>query len=102
MQPRARPWRWLWARGSRRLWGLSGGLSGAVRVVHRVFQRHFPACVGRSYLVLVPVPVPVVASVVVHASGALQRAGGCVWPVHSGVRCQGGLWLGVRQHVVVS
>ena len=80
--------------------GCAGVLSDAVLVVHRVFQRPFPACVARSYLV--PVLVPVVASVVVHATGALQRAGGCVWPVHSGVRCQGGLWLGVRQHVVVS
>ena len=67
-------------------------------MVHRVFHRPFQACVGRSYLV----PVPVVASVVVHATGALQRAEGCVWPVHSGVRCQGDLWLGDRQRVVVS
>ena len=104
VQPRARPCRWLRARGSRWLWGLTGGSSGAVRVVHRVFQRPFPVCLGRSYLVPVPVPVPVpvVASVVVHAPGALQRAGGCVWPVHNGVWCQGGLWLGVRQRVVFS
>ena len=26
--------------------GLTGGLSGAVRVVHRVFQRPLPSCVG--------------------------------------------------------
>ena len=79
---------------------MTGGFSGAMCVVHRVFQRPFPACVGRSYLV--PVPVPVVASVVVHAPGALQRAGGSFCPVRSGVQFQGVLWLGVRQHVVVS
>ena len=48
-----------------------------------------------------PVPVLDVASVVVGAASSLQRAGGCVGPAHSGMRCQGGLWLGVRQLVVV-
>ena len=47
-------------------------------------------------------PMLDVVSVVVGAAGALQRAGVCVGPAHSGVRSQGGLWLGVRQHVVVS
>ena len=47
-------------------------------------------------------PMPDVASVVVGAAGVLQRAGECVGPAHSGVRCQGGPWLGVCQLVVVS
>ena len=46
-------------------------------------------------------PLLAVASVVVGAAGAPQRAGGCVGTAHSGVRCQGGVWLGVRRLVVV-
>ena len=38
-------------RGSRRLRGLTGGLSVAVRVVHRVFQLPFPARVCGGVLV---------------------------------------------------
>ena len=45
--------------------------------------------------------MPDLASVVEGAAGVLQRAGACVEPAHSGVRCRGGLWLGVRQLVVV-
>ena len=52
-----------------------------------------------SVLVL---PMPAVASVVVDAAGALRHDRGCVGPTHSGVRCQGGVWLGVSQLVVVS
>ena len=69
-----------------------------MRLVHRLFQLPFSACVGRSWLV----PMPDVASVVVGAAGVLQRAGECVGPAHSGVRCQGGPWLGVCQLLVVS
>ena len=45
-------------------------------------------------------PVLDVASVVVGAACALRRAGGCAGPAHSGVRRQGGVWLGVRQLAV--
>ena len=33
---------------------------------------------------------------------ALQRTGGCAGPAHNGVRCRRGVWLGVRQFVLVS
>ena len=42
--------------------------------------------------------MPAVASVVVGAAGALRHAASCV----GGVWCQGVVWLGVRQLVVVS
>ena len=78
-------------------WLTLGGLSGPVRLVHLLFLLPFTARVRGS----LSLPVPDVA-LVVGEPGALKCTGGCAGPAYSGVRCQGGFWLGVRQLVVVS
>ena len=86
------------AQDSRLLYGELGSLTCAVRLVQLVFLLPLTECVGRVLLL----PVPNVALVVVGEAGALWRSKGCAWAVHNGVRCQGGVWLGVRQLAVVS
>lgn len=66
--------------------------------MHLVCLLLFTACVAVFSLLL----VPDVASVVVGEAGELQHARGCAGPAHSDVRCQEGVWQGVRQLVVHS
>ena len=85
-------------RDSSLLWQELGSLSGAVRLVQLVFLLRFTAFEGG----LLSLPVLEVASVVVGEAGALQRTCSYAGPTHSGLWCQGGVWLVVLELVVVS